>query len=61
MEVMHFLTPDRVELPQAVHLLITTQGTATNEVTALGDDDPTPQAQPTQPVWVSATANTDNR
>ena len=59
MEVMHLLTPNQVQLTQAVHLLITIQGTATIEGTALGDDDQTPQARPTQAVWVNATANTD--
>ena len=39
MEVMHLLTPDRVQLPQDVHLFINTQGTATIEGTTLGDDD----------------------
>ena len=40
--VMHLLTPHQVQLTQALHLLITTQGTATMEGTALGDDDQTP-------------------
>ena len=59
MEVMHLLTPKQEQLTQAVHLLITTQGTATIECTALGDDDQTPHAQPTQAVWINATANTE--
>ena len=59
MEVMHFLTPDRVQLPQAAHIFITTQGTAIIEGTALGDDDQTPQGRPAEAVWVSATANYD--
>ena len=46
-------------LTQAVHLFITTQGTATIEGTALGDDDQTPKARPTQAVWVNATQSTD--
>ena len=59
MDVMRLLTPDKVQLTQAMHLFITTQGTATIEGTALGDDDQTPQARPTQAVWVNATAETD--
>ena len=59
MEVMHRLTPHQVQLKQAMHLFITTQGTATIEGTALGDDDQTPQARPTQAVWVNATADTE--
>ena len=59
MEVMHLLTPDRVQLQQAVHLFITIQGMATIEGTALGDDDQTPQARFTQTIWASAKANTD--
>ena len=59
MEVMHLLTPNQVQLTQAVHLFITTQGTATIEGTALGDDNQTPQARPTQAIWVNATANND--
>ena len=59
MEVMRLLTPHQVQLTQAMHLFITTQGTATIEGTALGDDDQTPQARPTQVVWVNATADTD--
>ena len=59
MDIMHLLTPEQVQLPQAVHLFITTQGMATIEGTAPGDDDQTPQARPTQAVWVSAIADTD--
>ena len=42
-----------------MHLFITAQGTATIESTALGDDDQTPQARPTQAIWVNATVRTD--
>ena len=59
MEVMHLLTLNQVQLTQAGHPFITTQGTATIEGTALEDDDQTAQARPTQAVWVIATANTD--
>ena len=59
MEVMHLLTPNQVQLTQAVHLFITTQGRPTVEGTALGDDDQTPQARPAQAVLVNATAKTD--
>ena len=59
MDIMHLLTPNQVQLTQAMHLFITTQGTATFEGTALGDNDQTPQTPPTQAVWVSATANSD--
>ena len=59
MEVMHLLTPNQVQLTQAVHLFITAEGTATIESTALGDDDQTPEARPKQAVWVNATVNTD--
>ena len=59
MEIMHLLAPNQVQLTQAVHLFITTEGTATVEGTALEDDDQTPQARPTQAVWVKATANTN--
>ena len=59
MEVMRILTPHQVQLGRAMHLFITTQGTATIGGTALGDDDQTPQAGPTQAVWVNATADTD--
>ena len=50
MEVMHVLTPDRVQLPQAVHIFITTQGTAIFEGTALGDDDQTARGPPAEAV-----------
>ena len=56
---MRLLTPHEVQLTQAMHLFITTQGTATIEGTALGDYDQTPQARPTQAVWINATAGTD--
>ena len=59
MEVMQLPTPNQGQLTQAVHLFITTQGMATIEGRALGDDDQTTQAQPTQAAWVNATANTD--
>ena len=59
MKVMHLRTSHQVQLTQAVHPFKTTQGTATIESTALGDDDQTPQARPTQAVWVNATADTD--
>ena len=55
-EIMHLLSPHQVQLTQAVHLFITTQGTTTMEGTALGDEDQTPQAGPKQAVWVNATA-----
>ena len=55
MVAMRLLTPHQVQLPQAMHLLITTQGTAATEGTALGDDDQTPQARPTQAIWINAT------
>ena len=59
MDVMHLLTPNQLQVTQAVYLFITTQGTATIEGTALGDDDQTPQARCTQAIWVNATANTE--
>ena len=59
MEVMRLLTPHQVQLTQAMHLFITTQGTAAIEGTALGDDDQTPQATPTQAIWIDTTAGTD--
>ena len=59
MGVMHLRTPHQVQLTQAVYLIITTKGRATMEGTALGDDDQTPEARPTQAVWVTATADTD--
>ena len=43
MEVMRLFTPHQVQPTQAMHLFIATQGTATTEGTALGDDDQTPQ------------------
>ena len=58
-EVMRLLTPHQVQQTQAMHLFITTQGTAAIEGTTLGDDDQTPQARPTQAVWINATAGTD--
>ena len=58
MEIMRLLTPYEVQLTQAMHLFITTHGTATMEGTALGDYDHTPQARPTQAVWVHATTDT---
>ena len=51
MEAMRLLTPHQVQLTQAMHLFITTQGTASIEGTALGDDDQTPQGRPTQAIW----------
>ena len=42
MEAMRLLTPHQIQLTQAMHLFITTQGTAAIEGTALGDDDQTP-------------------
>ena len=59
MEVMRLLTPHQVQLTQAMHLFITTQGTAAIGGRALGDDDQTPQARPTQAVWKNTTAGTD--
>ena len=56
---MPLVTPDRVQLPQPVRPFITAQGRATIECKPLGKDDQTPQARPTQAVWVRATANTD--
>ena len=44
---MRLLRPHQVQLTQAMHLFLTTQGTAAMEGTALGDDDQTPQARPT--------------
>ena len=58
-EVMRLLTPHKVQLTQAMHLFITTQGTAAIGGTALGEDDQTPQARPTEAVWINATAGTD--
>ena len=59
MEVMRLLTPHQVQLTQAMHLFITTKGTAAIEGTALGDDDQTLQARPTQAIWMNATADTN--
>ena len=59
MEVMRLLRPHQVQLMQAIHLFIATQGTAAIEGTALGDDDQTPQARPTQAICINATAGTD--
>ena len=59
MASMHLLTPHQVHLTQATHLFLTTQGTATMEGTALDDDDQTPQARPTQAIWINATTGTD--
>ena len=56
---MRLLTPHTVQLMQAMHLFITTQGTATIEGTALGDDDQTPQVRPTEAIWINATTGTD--
>ena len=56
---MRLLTPHQVHLTQATHLFLTTQGTATMEGTALDDDDQTPQARPTQAIWINATTGTD--
>ena len=49
----------RVQLTQAMHLFITTQGTASIEGTTLGDDDQTPQARPTQAIWINAMTGTN--
>ena len=46
------------ELTQAMHLFLTTQGTAAMEGATLGDDDQTPQARPTQAIWINATTGT---
>ena len=59
MEIMRLLTPYQVQLTQAMHLFITTKGTATIEGTALGDNDHMPKARPTQAVWVNAITDTD--
>ena len=56
---MRLLTPHQVHLTQATHLFLTTQGTATMEGTALDDDDQTPQARPTQAIWINVTKGTD--
>ena len=56
---MRLLTPHQVQLTQAMHLFLTSQGTAAMEGAALGDDDQTPQARPTQAIWINATTGTD--
>ena len=56
---MRLLTPHQVQLMQATHPFLTTQGTAAMEGTALGDDDETPQARPTQAIWINATTGTN--
>ena len=56
---MRLLTPHQVQLTQARHLFSTTQGMAAMEGTALGDDDQTPEAKPTQAIWINATTGTD--
>ena len=60
MASMCLLTPHQLHLTQATHLFLTTQGTATMEGTALDDDDETPQARPTQAIWINTTTGTDN-
>ena len=55
MIAMRLLTPHRLQLTQAMHLFITTRGTAAIERTALGEDDQTSQAMPTQAIWINAT------
>ena len=59
MEAMRLLTPHQVQLTQAMHPFITTQGTAAIEGTALRENDQTLQARPTQAIWINATAGTD--
>ena len=59
MVAMRLLTPHQVQLTQAMHLFITTGGTAAMEGTALGDDDQKPQARPTQAIWINAKTSTD--
>ena len=54
MEAMHLLTPNQVQPTQARHLFIATRGMASIEGTALGDDNQTPQAIPTQAIWINA-------
>ena len=56
---MRLLTPHQVQLTQAMHVFIMTQGTAAMEGTALGDHNQTPQARPTQAIWINATTGTD--
>ena len=60
MVAMRLLTPHQVQLTQAMHLFITTQGTAAIEGTALGEDEQTPQARSTQAIWINATTGTDS-
>ena len=50
MVAMRLLKPHQVQLTQAMHLFITTQGTAAMEGTALGDDNQTLQARPTHAI-----------
>ena len=59
MVAMRLLTPHQVQLTQAMHLFITTQGTAAIEGTALGNDDQTLQVRPTQAIPINATTGTD--
>ena len=59
MVAMRLPTQQQVQLTKAMHLFITTQGTAAIEGTALGDDDQTPQARPTQAIGINATTGTD--
>ena len=59
MVAMRLLTPHTVQLTQAMHLFITTQGTAAMEGTVLGDDDQAPQARPTEAIWINATMGTN--
>ena len=56
---MRLLTPHEVQVAQAMHLLLTNQGTAAMEGAPLGDDDETPQARPAQAIWINATTGTD--
>ena len=56
---MRLPTPHQVQPTQAMHLFLTTQGTAAMEGAAPGEDDQTPQARPTQAIWINATAGTD--
>ena len=59
MLAMRLLTPHQVQPTQAMHLFITTQGTAPMEGTVLGDDDQTPQARPTQAILINTTTGSD--
>ena len=56
---IRLLTRHQVQLTQAMHLFLTTEGTAAMEGTALGNDDHTPQGKPTQAIWIKATAGSD--